>query len=1213
MTPYELIAVRQFPAVVQAADIATLRRGNDEEALADFIGGYLGFDERARYALSTSLQSLVSGRGGAFFLNGVYGSGKSHLLGLLALLCDGMGHEYFLETHPQYSSLLSSFEKCFVVHFSLDEYDAERFSLEAIVQRELGNEWHRVFDEKLELPKDGTRGEYFLALEEKLNQRGYNALFMGIDELSLFLSAKEHRALQADAAFLQFLGQRAARSTPCALHVFAALQKTVEDIGDLEAYSLSQIRDRYTTLQLSLAHLPSLIERRLVIRKDEKVLEGICRDSYDKLHRALPHLDFGCEDWRQLYPFHPATAALLEQVVARFFSRTRSAVLFCAHAARDYLATQSDASSRILPDVLFNYLQPELDTHPELHTLSTVWNAWQETPGDLALDSNDAAALQRLMKTLLLFKISGVAPNIMHLANAIALDANFDGERNYEYARVLLERLRTRGSFLALERNEEAWQDRYAIDLGTRVSELARRHIKNALQELHANDARIAAYALQCAHGEPLPLATLSAPRSYSVMWQSTPREIAVELWSRSTSRDSLVNCAATLSHAGTAEDLLLVIAPPFAKPTSTRDALPLDERWKNAVLFWTPRTPTDDEWQLAREATAAHQLLDDPQLLDNRRGRAILSFIKENAASRETQMAQLATRLLREGEITTASGLSLEAGELASGETWVSTLEAIAEFALPHVFPKFEEVAPRLRVLTASNADAVCLEILRRASTDPYFSASHERIVRALAEPLGVARAEKGRWKIASPRDDLAQEILTLSHGGSTLAAVNAFFSKSEWGIKPEQVTIAICALIRSGEIVAFDGRGQALLQAQVGMPLRRGVHSVRPGKLLDATQWQHLVAVVKTVTDDTLQERSFEEQERARRVLAQWHEDVKAQAELAQARLNQLRRVLNPAPTPWPRAESTLDRVAELLATLDAASNPSDVLAKAIDLALEPLQRIVDSWQILVQQLEWKQAPLIGSYALLNNCELSTPPQLQAIRQDLLSKLQSGEAVLEDDELLQGAAQWRDEYSRLYQDWHNAQHESARWNSLRRLWNSDEMRALERLSTLRSRDFSSVHAIRQAIQNELAKQCPRDGVLLPGEATCNACRLRFGERVLLRDTSEFQSEISQQIVAFTQALQEPSVREYMQRHEKARELLEIDERGSELFPLLSDEILALTDEAFKPGRRVTRSLEALNQSLASCRTRLEFETAFARWLDAQENLACDDIIELA
>jgi hypothetical protein len=1213
MLSSELIAVREFPAVVQAGDIAVLRAGHNKAAERDFIGGYLGFDERANHALSTSLRSLASQRGGAFFLSGVFGSGKSHLLGLLALLCDDRGHEYFLETHPHCAPLLQNFPRFFVTYFSLDEYDAARFSLEEIVRREIEAEWQRRFAEPLQWPQGGTRGEYFLALEEQLSARGCQAMFIGMDELSLFLSAKEHRALQGDAAFLQFLGQRAARSTPCPLQVFAALQKTVDDIGDLEAYSLSQIRDRFVTLPLSLAHLPSLIERRLIIVKDAAALQGVCRESYEELHRALPHLEFGHDEWRQLYPFHPATVALLEQVVARFFSRTRSAALFCTHAAQEQLASGRDATARILPDALFDYLAPGLESHPDLRPLATVWSAWRESVPELAGDDADAAALLRLMKTLLLFKIAGAAPSVLQLANAVALDAKLEGERNYEYARLLLERLRLRGSFLAVERNSGDWSDRYAVDLGTRVTELARRHIRSAVHELQPHDARIAACVLDCCHDEPLPLAALAAAPQFPVLWRNAPREIAVLLWQRGTSTSQLANRAATLGQAGTREDLLLFIAPPFAQLDSqlTIRDLQLEARWRNAVLLWTPRAPTDDERRLAQEATAAHLLEGDPQLLDNRRGRAILGHIKESAAARERQMAQLAARLLREGRIVAASGLCLEAVELSGDQSWTSTLEALAEFALPHVFERFEEIAPRLRVLTPANAQALCLEILRRPATDPYFAAAHERLARALAEPFGIARADKGRWKIAAPRADLAQELLDAARESSTLAALEAHFSKSDWGLTGEQLALVVCALLRGGELVALDARGHVLPAAQIGLPLRRAVHTVRPGQLLDAERWSQLQIVIERLTQARLGARSFPEQEQARRLLAHWKDEAARQTELAQARLNQLRRALNGAGASWPQSASTLSALAALLEESIAGGSEA-VLARVADLDVATLQPQLDRWRRLIGQLEAAQSPLLAAHALLTSAELSTPPPLQAARGELLLRLQSGEAVLEDDALPQEAAQWREAYAREYRDWHEKQNHNARWNSLRRLLNADALRFLDGLSTLRSRRFAEADAIHGAIQSELDKQCPRDGALLPGAATCNACGLRFGARVCVRDAGEIESQIARGLAVFHAVLQEPPTREYLARREAAQPLLMWNSDAATL-PALTDEVLALLEAALKPRRRVARSVSTLAAQLRKCRTREEFESAFATWLDGGEGLANDDEIELA
>ncbi len=1201
-----LIAVRAFPAVVQAADIRALRQNNNPESIRDFVGGYLGFDERSRRALSTLLHSLSQpNRGGAFFLNGVFGSGKSHLLGLIALLCDGIGTEIFAVTHPQLAPLLSTPASRLVIHFSLDDYDASRFSLEEIVQMEIAREWKNRFAENLELSNLESRSEYFAALDEQLLARDFAGIFIAIDELSLFLSAKEHRALQADAAYLQFLGQRAARSTPCPLFLIAAIQKTVEDIGELESYSLSQIKDRFQTLPLSLAHIPSLISHRLIVHKNPSELQSFCRESYQKIERALPRLDFGPQEWETLYPFHPATIALLEQVVARFFSRTRSAAIFCAHSASELILKES-VSSRVLPDAIFDYFQPELETHSELRALNVVWDSWQSQISELARDAAEAELFQQIMKVLLLCKIAGIAPTPIQIANFIALDAGLPGDGNYQYARVLLERILSRAGHLAVERNaqndgEEPFQDRYTIDSGTRVSELARRHLKNALIELQPDDARVAAHILSCCREQNLPISSLENSQSFSIFWRNAPREIEVKIRHSHDTSETISNRVAMLAQPGAPEDLLLVITSPFSQFENGSSPISSPR-----LVVWKPRIPTRDEWQIAREATAAHLLEDDPQLLDNRRGRAILNHLKDGNSQRETALARLARRLLAEGELQTGAGIFIEASELASAQSWASTLEAIAEFALPHVYPSFGKIAPKSRVLTPSNADQLALEILRRPIEEPYFSASVERLVRNIAEPLGIAKNDKGRWKISSLREDLSHEIKAFAPSGSTLSAIEAHFSKNDWGLKSEQMTIAICALLRSGELSAIDNKGQVLAPSQIGMPLRRAIYALQPGQLLAEEIWSQVCELVEFLVHEKLPTLSFAAQERARVLLLQWRDETQAAAELSQARLRQLQRAFNNAPSQWSQTEITLQNLATVFEKLKDNSETTGYLKNVSELDLDSLCAILTNWQALQSKLETSHAELLAIHRLLIHSSLSTPPELQASRHAILQQLESGEAILEDENLLPQSQTWRAEYSQLYKDWHNAQHDGARWNSLRRFQNSYELRALQRLSTLQSRAFPQYAEIQNAIEEELQKHCARDGVLLPGEATCNACNLRFDERVTLRDVREIEAIAANGILA----LQEESARDYLVRQERSTPLLQWNGESGTLLELLNDEVLQLLNQAFKPRRRVQRNFAELSVIFQSCRTKEEFEEAFTNWIDGEDSLSADDEI---
>ena len=47
----ELIGIRAFPSVVQAAEIRELRDVPTFPPTLDFVRGYLGFDDRSRHAL----------------------------------------------------------------------------------------------------------------------------------------------------------------------------------------------------------------------------------------------------------------------------------------------------------------------------------------------------------------------------------------------------------------------------------------------------------------------------------------------------------------------------------------------------------------------------------------------------------------------------------------------------------------------------------------------------------------------------------------------------------------------------------------------------------------------------------------------------------------------------------------------------------------------------------------------------------------------------------------------------------------------------------------------------------------------------------------------------------------------------------------------------------------------------------------------------------
>ena len=250
-----------------------------------------------------------------------------------------------------------------------------------------------------------------------------------------------------------------------------------------------------------------------------------------------------------------------------------------------------------------------------------------------------------------------------------------------------------------------------------------------------------------------------------------------------------------------------------------------------------------------------------------------------------------------------------------------------------------------------------------------------------------------------------------------------------------------------------------------------------------------------------------------------------------------------------------------------------------------------------------------------MLTHPSLSVPPALQEKRAELLVRLEAGEAMLHDQTLLPDASSWRQAYVEAYREWHETQHNPARFTAYRTVLAGDALRSVERLEQLNSRPFPQGKEMRTSAAEELNKHCTRDGNLPTGEVVCPQCRLRWGERLALRSPRDIEGIANLGIAALRLALREAPVRSFLSRHPEGQQFLQWNELGDgeceSLLPLLSDKSLALLNESMRPRRQVTRSLDDLAEQFRACYTRGDFTAAFAQWLDGNEHLSdIDEII---
>ncbi len=168
------------------------------------------------------------------------------------------------------------------------------------------------------------RKETFDRVMSTVRAAGFNGLVLLIDELSEFFRSKSDAArLNEDARTLQFLGEFTQNSP---LWLICALQESVERTGDIESLTLKKIKDRFPVkLTLTQLHIRDLISKRLV--KHRPGADEKIRKIFEEYKSHFPQFDTPFADFLKVYPLHPTTLHLLEGL-GDLFSEHRGIVDF---------------------------------------------------------------------------------------------------------------------------------------------------------------------------------------------------------------------------------------------------------------------------------------------------------------------------------------------------------------------------------------------------------------------------------------------------------------------------------------------------------------------------------------------------------------------------------------------------------------------------------------------------------------------------------------------------------------------------------------------------------------------------------------------------------------------------------------------------------------------------------------------------------------------
>ncbi|HGG59133.1 MAG TPA: AAA family ATPase, partial [Gammaproteobacteria bacterium] len=736
----DYVGVRPHPTVVRLENLSS--------AEADWLTESFVLTDAVRGHLAALKSLLESGRGGGAFLIGHYGAGKSHFLGYLARELEA-------------GRMLTPAPAVCVV--SLVNFSAAN-RLEDVISDALGLD-----------RQGGDRREVWSALARRYPQ----GVFLLLDELSEFLrSQSEVSRFNEDIRFLQFLGEWAQNQR---FWILAAMQEGIEHTGELEYSLYRKIKDRYPLrLLLSPTHVKTLIADGILIKQPgyEEAVNGLVADWRER----MPGVELDYALLPAIYPLHPATLTLLEEVRDRF-SQTRGVVDFVVTQLRGDASRgvepflQQPWGALISPDVIIDHFRDLFEIQPEYLTLAQQVFPWYEKALPELFPKPVLRQLaERLLKLLALVYLSPARERLT-VREAVAWlafsAARVEPERNLRVVEKTLDTLAERGRYVTADRGG------YRLKPRDDAAQALARHLKREMSELVGRDDLVLE-TLTGLLGEA-DFNPFRLPRerwlNRQVSWCFHPRAYAVWFGAASPGQQPDAKMAFCLGLPWGPSQ------PVAGHYTLMPGRIVMREEFTELAALMRLR-----ERPLAPEAAARV----DKRIADGKIGFASA-----------LQNAWLQARLVGPtGTAETPPRLDARRGL----DAW---LDAIALLLLKRTYPGFERFAPGYGPLPKE----AWRRFMRLSLDDDPMALEADEYARLIREaylaPMGLLR-RRGRDYVVRAnldRHELVAQVMPLAENGVSPKTLYQHLAEPIYGLVEEQVTALLVFLCLQGEIELTKG----------------------------------------------------------------------------------------------------------------------------------------------------------------------------------------------------------------------------------------------------------------------------------------------------------------------------------------------------------------------------------------------------------------------
>jgi hypothetical protein len=738
------MTIREYVDVTPHPTVVRLDHLHDRDAQWISASYYITAESSRHLEALHRLLSKDSGCG--VFLIGHYGSGKSHFL---AFLTQQLGSK------PGTPHVLA---------ISLLNYKAAE-PLESIVEREL--------DTAGALEDKADRRDIW----KKIARRYPAGLLLVMDELSEYLRAKPSaEGFNEDLRFLQFLGEWAQGHR---LWILAAMQEQIEHTGEIEYDLFRKIKDRYPLrLLLTPSHIRDLIACRILKKKPSyaAAVEALTQE----LKQVYPKASFDYAALCEIYPIHPVTLELLEEVRDRF-SQARGIIEF---ALTQLLGSPERGISPFLdqpwghlltPDTIVDHFADLFEIQPEfLPIAQRLFPYFRAQIPSLFTNKAQQDLAWRLLKLLVLVHLS---PRRESLRPEEAAEwllfkvSRIDPEKNRDIVRKVFDTLAQQGSYIKQSGTS------FRLDLEDDSQEHLDRLLAKAVADVRERGDLVfesLVPLLDAAEFNPF-----SLPRDRwhirKLQWHFHDWDLHVYFGGGAPALDGGVQLA-------------LQIGLPWGPPAAAACAR----------ILPAPIEANADIVELA----ALQQLRDRPLPV------RVLNRIEERIAARRSWFCSLLRTAYMEAAVIDVTGLKATPIQAphATHAAWIRTY---GEWLLRQTYPLFERFAPGSGPLPKETYR----QFLKFVSEHDLGARDAPDAVKLIREayliPMGLMQ-RRGAEYVMHPKletNELVRLLTPILKHHPSPARVYEHLSAPVYGLVPDQIQILLLILLIQGELDIVKG----------------------------------------------------------------------------------------------------------------------------------------------------------------------------------------------------------------------------------------------------------------------------------------------------------------------------------------------------------------------------------------------------------------------